>query len=185
MVFHNIMIHIEVLFTKVPVLLTSIHLFQKSSTFKNYQQWGSHGTNGTHASVPSLSNYKTVKTTLSLQIVSILTLPDWIIFDYFYCYLSLLLALNNKKLDFLKMYTTKTLKENLDASSKAVAPALKFFSSFLENGEFILENYFKIHSREFSRNQFSRNITTSIQMSRNNKRNTDKLYHGFYFIKKW
>ena len=33
------------------------------------------------------------------------------------------------------------------------------FSSFLENGEFILENYFKIHSREFSRNQFSRSIT--------------------------
>ena len=34
------------------------------------------------------------------------------------------------------------------------------FSSFLENGEFILENYFEIHSREFSRNQFSRSITT-------------------------
>ena len=63
------------------------------------------------------------------------------------------------------MYTTKTHKGNLDASSEAVAPALKIFSSFLENGEFILENYFKIHSREFSRNQFSRSITTFAHLS--------------------
>ena len=58
------------------------------------------------------------------------------------------------------MYTTKTLKENLDAALEAVAPALKIFSIFFENGEFILENCFKIQSREISRNQFSRNITT-------------------------
>ena len=50
--------------------------------------------------------------------------------------------------------------EYLNASSEVVALALKIGSSFLENGKFILENYFKIHSREFSRNQFSRNITT-------------------------
>ena len=36
------------------------------------------------------------------------------------------------------------------------------FSKFLENVEFILENDFEIHSREFSRNQFSSSITKKI-----------------------
>ena len=35
------------------------------------------------------------------------------------------------------------------------------FSKFLENVEFILENDFEIHSREFSRNQFSSSITSA------------------------
>ena len=35
---------------------------------------------------------------------------------------------------------------------------------FLENGEFILENFLSIHSREFSRIQFSSSITNRVHL---------------------
>ena len=58
------------------------------------------GSHGTHASAPSSSNYKTVKAKYAVSTKCEQLLPDWIVFDYFYCYLSLLLALNNKKWTF-------------------------------------------------------------------------------------
>ena len=78
------MTHIKfTLFKKVPL----------SNSFKN-------GSHETHASAPSLSNYKTVKAKYAVSTKCEQLLPDWIVFDYFYCNLSLLLALNNKKWTF-------------------------------------------------------------------------------------
>ena len=86
LVFDKVMIHIEFLFTSIS---NQYSLILKMFHFQKLPTMGSHGT---HASAPSSSNYKTVKTTLSLQIVSIL----YQIGLFLLLYMSLLLALNDK-----------------------------------------------------------------------------------------
>ena len=49
------------------------------------------------------------------------------------------------------MYTTKTLKENLDASSGAVAPALKIGLGWWKNHDFTESREFSSHFFSFSR----------------------------------
>ena len=96
MVFDNVMIHIQFHFYKYICTRISSQYSLILKKF-HFQKLPTMGPMGPTLVPSSPSNYKTVKTKYAVSIKPEYTLPDWIILYYFYCYLSPILALSNKK----------------------------------------------------------------------------------------
>ena len=80
---HTFMIHIS----HIKFLFTNTMLYSVIFKKFHFQKLPTTGPMGPTLVPSSSANYKTVKTKYAVSTKLGHTLPDWIIFDYFYCYL--------------------------------------------------------------------------------------------------